>query len=91
MSEFDDLLDHLEGASEEAFEENWENSMSDARLVESFAQCTLKEQEKIKEYIHQWWLDHDKTEFTILIVDERTREMVEHYRFLCEDIPGWSE
>jgi hypothetical protein len=91
MSEFGDLLDHLEGADDESFAECWSVSMSDERVAESFAQHTPEEQEEIRTYIHQWWVDHNKAQFAILIVDEATREVIEKYRSMFEDIPGWSE
>ena len=91
MSEFDDLLDHLEGADEESFEENWNESMADSRVAESFASLSAEEQAGVRNYIHQWWEDHNKSKFAILIVDERTRDMIDQYRSLFEDIPGWSE
>ena len=90
MSEFDDLLDHLEGADEAAFEENWAESMSDPRVAESFSDLSAEEQEQVRSYIHQWWEEHNKSKFAILIVDEQTRDMIEQYRSCFEDIPGWS-
>jgi hypothetical protein len=91
MSEFDDLLDHLEAAEPEQFEASWTRAMSDPRVVESFEKQSPEEQDQIKAYVHQWWLDHNKAQFAILIVDEATREVIEKYRSMFEDIPGWSE
>lgn len=90
MSEFDDLLDHLEAAEPEQFEASWTRAMSDPRVVESFEKQSPEEQDQIKAYVHQWWLEHDKTEFAILIVDAKVGEMIEQYESLFSDIPGWS-
>jgi len=83
-SEWDELRNHLEGNPwDEDFEKNWNLILyMNAALKNSFSRYDQEEQARIKEYVHQFWLDNDRQPFMIRVPEDDTDDE-------GVTIPGW--